>query len=343
LKIRFLPADHDAAGHYRCFFPGFMLHGAGHDVEDAPHCVHLNPDQSKVTKSVHVYALDDIPGDTDVVVLHNTRDMNIFSAGVDARLVYVIDDGLLDMPSWHPARDGFDARVVRSLLGRCDGVVASTAYLAEQASGFNSNVHLVRNRLYWPMWEQAGLERVGGRVRVGWMGGFSWRREDLKVLRGLLPQFLRRNPHVDFVAAGDPPVATHDFLGIPGDRRVSVDGFPFGKNYLRLRELLPFDVGVVPLASSLFNEAKSHLKGMEYNACGIPYVASDTESYRHYTREGVNGFVVKKPRQWLSRLEDLVNDHELRERMGRSAREEAERHKVEDHWQEWERAYSSVL
>jgi hypothetical protein len=101
------------------------------------------------------------------------------------------------------------------------------------------------------------------------------------------------NPDVEFVAAGDP--AVHDYFGVPVGQRVSVAPTQFW--WFDLPDITAtFDIGLVPLAKNRLNEGKSHLKGMEYNACGIPYVASPSESYRWFT-DG-NGLLANSPREW---------------------------------------------
>ena len=44
-------------------------------------------------------------------------------------------------------------------------------------------------------------------------------------------------------------------------------------------QVAQLDTGIVPLQRSRFNEAKSNLKGLEYAALGVPFVASPTAEY----------------------------------------------------------------
>jgi hypothetical protein len=47
-------------------------------------------------------------------------------------------------------------------------------------------------------------------------------------------------------------------------------------------------VGLVPLTRGPFNEAKSYLKGLEYAAAGIPFIATPTEEYQVAVRVPVS-------------------------------------------------------
>jgi glycosyltransferase involved in cell wall biosynthesis len=155
----------------------------------------------------------------------------------------------------------------------------------------------------------------------------------------VLGPWLERNPNVEFVAAGDPLV--HEHLGVPRGQRVSVAGTEFWHGDLADITAC-FDIGIVPLARNLMNECKSHLKGLEYAACGIPVIASPSESYRWWVEPGVNGFLADKPKQWTDALNTLVNDDGLRRWMGRCARKSAAHATIANHWRDWEAVYARV-
>jgi predicted O-methyltransferase YrrM len=165
------------------------------------------------------------------------------------------------------------------------------------------------------------------------------------VLRDVVKKLLQRNPHVDFVSAGSEDERVHDLLKVPRDRRVTYGPVDFNSG--RLPEITAvMDIGLVPLVRNQFNEGKSHLKGMEYAACGIPCVASPTESYREYWLKGrgeETGFLAHTEKDWLEHLELLVNDDGLRRAMGRSARAMARLNTIQEHGWKWESLYQRLL
>jgi glycosyltransferase involved in cell wall biosynthesis len=154
-------------------------------------------------------------------------------------------------------------------------------------------------------------------------------------------KWLEKNPNVEFVAAsGDSRV--HDILNVPQAQRVTTNSVNFRD--MDLADITAvMDIGLVPLDRIPFNEAKSHLKGMEYAACGIPCIATPTESYRYWVEDGVNGFLAKSEKEWTSRLDELVADKSLRTRMGEAARMKASQNTIQEHWQEWEDVYGRIL
>jgi Glycosyl transferases group 1 len=80
-------------------------------------------------------------------------------------------------------------------------------------------------------------------------------------------------------------------------------------------------VGMVPLAPTAFNTAKSRLKGIEYMAAGVPWVASPREEYRRLNRESGCGLLADSPRQWVDNLTRLLTDDVLRKEQVEMGRE----------------------
>lgn len=257
-------------------------------------------------------------------------------------VVAEVDDWLHDgLPTGAPAivtlqkRKDLSFTVLRETVELADVLTVSTPALAE-AYG-HPNTVVLPNFLNWPDW--ADIEPVYEKdreLRVGWFGALNWRGRDLECLRGVIGPWLERNPGVKFVAVGGGDEA-HDYLGIPADRRITV---PYAKFPGHTATVPEIDIGLVPLRPGLFNECKSHLKGMEYAACGIPCIAYPTEPYRGWVDEGENGFLASKPAQWFRALDEMVADDRWRD-MGRAARRKAEANTIQEHWPLWMQIHRS--
>lgn len=198
----------------------------------------------------------------------------------------------------------------RQSLAASDLIVCSTPFLATRLKNL-APTRLIRNRLDLHRWTLSEPRR--GPITVGWVGVTGMRSAgDLESLRGVLGPFLDR----------------HDGWGYHGGHRWGDPTFPerTGTNPVRMHtramttvDEYPslfegFDVGVVPLADKPFNEAKSAIKGMEYAAAGLPFVASGSGEYRWLADQGI-GRSARRPRDWVHHLEQL-------ERMGPEGRAE---------------------
>ena len=367
MKIRYLPCDLGGSGVYRCIAPARELRKRGHDADIPPHTIERNEKGAETLK----FEVTEIP-DADVYVLQRRQEsewpvLAKYLRDMGKVVVAETDDWFLGIPTYNPAAGGTSPykrwfatevdekgqpHIVAIRRERKDAsrenmhrtfsqatlLTVTTNFLAEQYSRYNPNVRVVPNYLDWEMWErvtpQYEVERE--RLRIGWMGSLTWRKGDLQILQGLIGPFMRRHPEIDFVAAGDNGEVIHDFLEIPDDQRITYGRANFPDLPLITAVM---DIGLIPLELNNFNEAKSDLKGREYAACGVPCIASPTESYRGWVEEGTNGFLARRPKDWLRHLEAMVSDDGLRRQMGKAARDKARANTIQEHVGEWEQVF----
>lgn len=209
-------------------------------------------------------------------------------------------------------------------------VTVSTEPLAEVMRRYNDNVVVLPNHIEAAMLD---LERPRrDRVTVGWAGGDS-HLVDFNMVAPQLRRFLDRNPHVDFHNIGSNYLRTFKLRG--RHTGWSTDIWDYYRS-------IDFDIGIAPLADTVFNRSKSAIKAMEYAALGIPVVASDMEPYRDFVIDGVTGYLISKEHDWPRRLYELVNDQAAREEMGAKAKEHVAQYAIEHGWRLWEQAYQSL-
>jgi hypothetical protein len=171
---------------------------------------------------------------------------------------------------------------------------------------------------------------------IGWGGSLRSHPDDLAQL-GTAAARLVDEGH-PFRVVG-PPDGVREALRLPGEPEAtgSVDLVAWPS------ALSTLGVGVAPLAESVFNRSKSHLKPLEMAAVGVPWVASPRVEYRRLHKEGV-GLLAERPKDWYRQLKKLATDPALRADMSAAGRELAARHTIEDNawrWLEaWEHAYN---
>ena len=100
------------------------------------------------------------------------------------------------------------------------------------------------------------------------------------------------------------------------------------------------DIVAIPLVDNKFNACKSDIKGLEHAALGIPAVASDVAPYRRWI-DGTNGFLVKKNKIkfWIRYLQLLIDNKDLRDKMGKLAKQKAMKRDIRNNINKWEEAY----
>ncbi|MFC1595087.1 glycosyltransferase [Patescibacteria group bacterium] len=81
-----------------------------------------------------------------------------------------------------------------------------------------------------------------------------------------------------------------------------------------------FDIGLMPISNTEFNRAKCAFKAIEYMACGVPTIASSVGEADILIKDGVNGFLVKTENEWIEQSIRLLQNKDLRRKMGENAK-----------------------
>lgn len=89
-----------------------------------------------------------------------------------------------------------------------------------------------------------------------------------------------------------------------------------------VEDLLEFDIGIMPLTDTVWNRCKSGYKLVQSMACGQVAVGSAVGFNNVLINAGVDGMLISpdRPQDWFDTLRSLVQDPELRQRLGAAAR-----------------------
>lgn len=88
-----------------------------------------------------------------------------------------------------------------------------------------------------------------------------------------------------------------------------------------LKELATFDIGIMPLTDDEWSRGKGNYKQLQYMALGIPSVVSPVGVNTTLLKEGVNGYFARNNGEWEEKLSKLIEDRDLREKLGHKSRE----------------------
>jgi glycosyltransferase involved in cell wall biosynthesis len=110
-----------------------------------------------------------------------------------------------------------------------------------------------------------------------------------------------------------------------------------------LRNNAKFDIMIAPLKDTIFNNAKSELKYIEYTALGIPGIYSDLPPYNSVVEDGLNGLLAKNNKDWEVKLEKLILDHNLRIKIVENAQKHIkESYLLEHRAEQWETIIQNI-
>jgi glycosyltransferase involved in cell wall biosynthesis len=202
------------------------------------------------------------------------------------------------------------------IIREAEFITVSTEFLADYYSRRVRDVRIVRNGIDADRFPQVDLSEPV----LGWVGATPWRSGDIEMLAGWLPGFVKDHGvrvHHSGHIQGDP----NDFSARSGVT-ASTAQMELIEDYPKLFQ--HFSIGLVPLFPMPFNEAKSYIKGVEYAASGIPFIASPTAEYRLLAEAGI-GRLASTPDEWRDHVTELLDpDVRLEEgtRIRRIVREE---------------------
>jgi len=254
--------------------------------------------------------------DSDGVLLHrkvlNTLD-GWWLRHCGRKVIYDFDDAVMYSDS-RPERDS------RIRLGRFRRSVASSHmvlagndYLAEHARRYCRNIQVVPTALELRPYRIEAQRPRDGRVRLVWIGGRSTLKY-LEEIRPALETLGERFPNILL------RIICNDFFDL---RSAPVEKRHWSKD-TETTDLMTADIGLAPLPDDRFTRGKCGFKILQYQAAGLPVVASPVGVNAQYVRDGVTGFLAQSLTQWTDRLDRLISNPELRATLGRAGRQAVE-------------------
>lgn len=253
----------------------------------------------------------DRAGDFDAVLVHRCL-LNPFDfrrlRRAARRLVFDFDDALMYRDSNSPRRLSWQRRAgFRRMISEADLVIAGNEYLAGLASRGSGAVRVLPTPVDlapFPDRPQKGRGMV-----VGWMGtksNFIY----LGLVEEPLRNLSRARPGFVFQVISDGLPALSDVPLVP--QRWSLQS--------EVRDLLGFDVGIMPLLDDEWTRGKCALKILQYFAAFLPVICSPVGTNCEVVKDGVSGIFARSPREWEEGIAGLLDSPERRETMGLSGR-----------------------
>lgn len=231
------------------------------------------------------------------------------------RLIYDIDDlvflgessSVNSKLSWIKG-----ARKIHYLMKHADHIITCTPTLDAYVKNFNSNTTDISSTVDTKkryVFNESRFERKE-KIIIGWSGSHS----TSKYLYLLLDVLKKLAQEFDFT------------LMVMGDKSfkldgVHVEGIDWNENH-EMEILNQFDIGLYPLPDEPWIYGKSGLKAIQYQALGIPVVASNLGANTRVIKNNETGFLVQwdSNEEWYKRIKQLITDAEFRKEMGFAGR-----------------------
>ncbi len=234
------------------------------------------------------------------------------------------------------------ARITEKLIGEADVVTCANERLCELALKFNSNVNFLPNFLsnLEPQFQYKHHELLpDSPVVFGWVGAKQHLGDTRLLASSLDKLYCDRSLFNKYRVLYGGNVINHEGEVDPESERIGYylkgnnskySGAHFGlmnaTDHTRYAFMYQnIDVALAPLEDTNYNQYKSELKIIEAGYFGIPVIASDVYPYNTVIKHGVNGFLVKKEKDWLKYIKHFINNPQDIKVMGDNLKEYIDR------------------
>lgn len=154
---------------------------------------------------------------------------------------------------------------------------------------------------------------------IGWIGNGPAHYENLLILPNIFKRL--KQAGIDF---------HFRLVGALGDARIHalfnefnpeiIDSLDWADPSNAVREIHSFSIGIMPLIETPWGKAK-YFKLLEYMACGVPVVASATDTVSRIIHEGCAGAIARDEDEWVLELTRLLRNPEMRKTEGKKGRQ----------------------
>jgi O-antigen biosynthesis protein len=199
----------------------------------------------------------------------------------------------------------------------------TTSYLAERLKAKGKQVFVSKNKLSNHEVEVADniLRKTkkadDGEIKIGYFSGTASHNKDFATITDVLTEIVEKYSNVKLYLAGY--LDADNKLNKCKERIVALPFVPRDKYYENIWKV---DINLAPLVrDDPFCESKSELKFFETGILEIPTVAVRNQTFSEAITDGVDGFLANSNEEWVEKLSRLIKDENLRQEMGKKARE----------------------
>ena len=229
------------------------------------------------------------------------------------KIVYDIDDAIMFIDRTLKDRGGRKSlsknkRLFRT-LNTADYIIAGNKYLADYIKKFNTNITIIPTPVDTKTYHLLDEERDHKNIVIGWIGTEG----NLRYLHSLKNVFQKLQEKYSNIV-----------IKIVCDRFINLENVNIEKKLWTLedevKDLQSFDIGIMPLNDDEWTRGKCGFKILQYMAVGIPSVSSSVGVNSDIVQDGVNGFLANNDHEWFEKLSLLIENKDLRIKIGRKGR-----------------------
>jgi len=255
-----------------------------------------------------------LAGSCDVVYMckvQSPRLISLLRRGTKARLVLDFGDAV-----WMPR---YENPEFSGLLPLLDAVTTDNELTAAYVRRFNANCTVVPDSPQIELFDEArgkALKNTDGTVTLGWVGSQST-AYNLFLIWEALERLSVKHPelHLRLVGTGN------DMRLIPPFEKVRYSCVEKYTQEEMISEVLKMDIGLFPLQDVEASRVRGVLKASVYMSGEAAVVSSPVGQCADFIKDGVNGMLAGSGEEWERKLDQLITDKQLRQKLAKGGLE----------------------
>lgn len=225
--------------------------------------------------------------------------------------IFDFDDAIF-LPSTSPPNNFIERYKkpdkVANIIKMSIHVIAGNRYLADFALPYNRSISIIPTPIdtdkYYP-----DEKRNSDGILIGWIGSVTT-SSFLNTMRNVFIRLSKRFPSIKFMIVGSE-------FSINGLSNIISKPWSLKEE---IKDLMTFDIGIMPMPDNEWTRGKCGFKAILYMNMGIPCICSPVGVNKEIITDGVNGFLADTEDEWINKLSLLIENPELRKRIGCAGR-----------------------
>lgn len=209
--------------------------------------------------------------------------------------------------------NGKDSDKFHKILQLVDAVSTDNELTAEYVKKYNHNCVVIPDHPQIEIFDDKRFlvkKNNNECLKIGWIGSPSTAFNLFLIFEELEQIFLNNfNLHLRLVGTGN------DKSLLPPFEKVKYSVKPFYSQNEMIEEVLDFDIGLFPLYNIENSVVRGILKATIYMSAGVPFIASPIGQIKDFIKDGENGMLAKNKFEWIEKLELLIRNTEIRNRL----------------------------
>lgn len=201
---------------------------------------------------------------------------------------------------------------IKKIIEMSKYVITGNSYLADFALKLNKNVQIIPTPVdtnkYYPV-----SKGYNEKITIGWIGSATT-LNFLNIMSNVFATLSKKFNNVLFKVVG----------GVFSFNRVSNI---INKPWILKEEIMDlntFDIGIMPMLDNEWTRGKCGFKAILYMSMGIPCICSSVGVNKKIISDGINGFLANSDEEWIKKLSLLIQNPELRLKIGTAGRKTIE-------------------